>query len=391
MKILHISNKPVYPQVDGGCVAMAKLLESLIAIGSETHHVSISTPKHPLNTEAYPHTIAMPVMASETFVDTSIRVSGAISALLKGENYNLKRFQSTQVEEALRKLVSVQNYDVIVLESLFLCPYITPLRKHTEAKIVVRTHNVEHELWEQQADLASGIKRIYLRSLSKSLKREEIRLLNLADQIWAITQEDANRFRGLGISVPVTTIPVAITLTPETADYSKADFFHLGSLNWVPNQLAVKELTTQLWPLFQGTNTTKLHIAGSFDSGDSEQKNTDSTIVYHGFVEDAADFMRSHGILLTPVRTGSGVRIKLLEALSLGVPCITTPLGAMGITDKENPLFIAETPKEWLTAMQALHDSEVARKELGERGRVYMEKYHSFATVNAQMKVALGT
>jgi glycosyltransferase involved in cell wall biosynthesis len=138
-------------------------------------------------------------------------------------------------------------------------------------------------------------------------------------------------------------------------------------------------------------NTPKLHIAGSFDSGDSEQKNANSTIVYHGFVEDPADFMRSHGILLTPVRTGSGVRIKLLEALSLGVPCITTPLGALGIEDWESPLLIAETPKEWLTAMQTLHDSEVARRELGERGRVYMEKYHSFATVNAQMKAALGT
>lgn len=391
MKILHFSNKPVFPQVDGGCVAMAKVLRSIREIAEETHHICLSTPKHSFQQKAYPSDIIMPVSQTGIFVDTSIRISGAIIALLKGENYNLKRFQSINAEDVLKKLLSNTNYDAVVLESLFLCPYIPVIRKHSKATIVVRTHNVEHELWEQQADQTAGIKKRYLRSLARSLKREELRLLNQADQIWAITHEDADKFRELGVTVPVTTIPVAMDLPEETADYSINDFFHLGSLNWSPNQLAVKELITELWPAFPHEDGVKLHIAGSFDSGDAIFKSDDPMIIRHGFVRDAAAFMRSHGILLTPVRTGSGVRIKLLEALSLGVPCITTPLGAVGIADTENSLKIAETPEEWLAAMQVLHDSAAMRRELGERGRVYMQKYHSFATVNAQIIATLGT
>lgn len=390
MNILHLSNKPVFPQVDGGCVAMARLLQNLEMLFGTVDHIPVSTPKHPFHPEVYPQHIYLPVRDSQTFIDTSLRPVAALRALISGKNYNLERFYSETFAQMLQEVLSQKAYDLVVLESLFTCPYIKVIRQFSKARIVVRSHNAEFQLWEQQAKEASGVKRMYLRSLASTLKREESVLLNSADHIWAITSEDAHSLAQIGVIVPITVIPVAMDIPEEAPDYSCADFFHLGSLNWHPNQLAVQEITEVLWPAFRRNHHAKLHIAGSFaGTGRPAFLTEDQSVQWHGFVEDASDFMRTNGILIAPVRTGSGIRIKLLEALAAGAPCITTRIGAMGIVDPESVLHIAETTKDWITSMHTLCESPEAREKSGKSGQDYMRKYHSFTSVNAQIRSTL--
>jgi len=389
MKVLHISNKPIYPIVDGGCVAMSKMLTNLSMIAENTHHIFINTPKHPFKSGAYPAEITLPLAPEHTFIDTSIQLFPALFALISGVNYNLKRFHTAAIEKQLNHYIQEASFDLIVLESLFLASYISTIRKVSNARIIVRAHNVEHELWEQQAvETNNFLKKWYLGSLAKSLKKAEIRLLNSADQIWTITNEDALKLSELGVEKSIHTIPVAMDIPTESVDYSQADFFHLGSLNWSPNQLAVQTLITNYWPKLRGQTTSHLHIAGSFSESITIQEQ--KGIIVHGFVEDVALFMRSHGILASPVRTGSGVRIKLLEALALGVPCITTSIGAVGIDPGANVLIIANSEEEWIQALLQLSQSQSTRMYLGENARLYMAKYHSFTAVNAQINHALG-
>ncbi|MBI3238586.1 MAG: glycosyltransferase family 4 protein [Flavobacteriia bacterium] len=364
MTILHISNKPIYPQVDGGCIAMAKLLSGLMQVAT-VKHAFVQTPKHPFEPQAYPNEIVLELSPEKAFIDTSIRPISALVALISGRNYNLKRFHNQLVENELLKSIQSQTFGAIVLESLFLAPYIKAIRSVFNGKIIVRTHNVEHELWEQQALAASGLKKWYLRSLARSLKREEITLLNSSDAIWTITNEDAQRFTELGITKPIHTIPVVMKTSAEQA-----------------------RLVSEIWPRFQLDKTQHfLHIAGSFP--ESMEETAAPGIIYHGFVQDAETFMQQHGILVAPITSGSGVRIKLLEAMALGVPCITTSLGATGILYHEGCLEIANTNEEWLAKMNELVLSPEKRKTLGNAAQFYMEKYHSFATVNAQILTAL--
>jgi glycosyltransferase involved in cell wall biosynthesis len=112
-------------------------------------------------------------------------------------------------------------------------------------------------------------------------------------------------------------------------------------------------------------------------------------LVLHGYVEDSFQFMSEHGILVAPVRTGSGIRIKMLEALTLGIPCITTTTGAMGIGTPEEILIVANTDEEWINAMSELAESQELRTRLGQKAKRYMEKYHSFAAINTQIRHAL--
>lgn len=388
MTVLHISNKPIYPLVDGGCVAMSKTLEGLRQIAGTVHHISIHTPKHPFTEGAYPADIPWALPPEKTFIDTSIHRSAAILSLLTGINYNLHRFYSKAFETHLLQFLRENPVDFVVLESLFLAPYLRVIRSISTAKVIVRAHNVEHELWQQQAREASGLKKLYLRSLAKSLKREEYVLLNLADKIWAITEADAQKLTDWGVEKPIAVIPVAMEPAATPPDYTCGDCFHLGSLNWAPNQQTVERLTDRIWPSVYASGGNTLHIAGSF--AESFAPKQQEGVVFHGFVDDATAFMQAHGTLVTPIETGSGVRIKLLEALSAGVPCISTALGATGISAENAGIRIAETDTEWIAAIAAYSASETLRRESGEKARDYIRKTHSFAAVNDQMLASLG-
>ena len=388
MKLLHISNKPVFPLVDGGCVAMAALLKGLTEISDDVFHCYIHTPKHPADRELYPSGTNFALADNATFINTRLSAAGAVSSFLKGRNYNLSRFFSETFSEALKNWLVTEKPDVIILESAFLLPYLAAIRSVSAAKVILRAHNVEHRLWQQQAVQGEFPKKAYLAHLARTLKREELKGLQAVDQVWTITPEDAADLRHLGIKTPIYTIPFAMETAGPLPDYSNADFFHLGALNWEPNKLAVNRLLMSIWPQFSLKSQSRLHIAGSFS--DDFKMDFVPHVQIHGFAENAEAFMLDHGSLVVPVISGSGVRIKLLEAMALGIPCISTPLGAAGILNASGQLKLADSDEEWLAALGEFADSEAVRRSYGEKGKAYIEKYHSFAAVNAQMTTALG-
>jgi len=386
MNILHLSSKPVYPLVDGGCVAIAANLKALSELSDQIGHIYIETHKHPASRDLYPKNTRFGLEEKQSMVSTEISAIGALKGLLTGKNYNLSRFWSSEFADLLQQYLKVNKPDLIVLESLFLTPYLALIRSVSTARIVVRTHNVEHQLWEQQASEASFPKKWYLKKLAKSLKKEEIASLNNVDLIWTLTEEDASQLKKSGVTTPITYIPVAVRTAASLPDYTNPDFFHLGALNWEPNRLAVQRLIGDIWPKLP--NAPVLHIAGSFPE---ELELTPSPVLQlHGFVKDAAAFMRDHGTLATPIVSGSGVRIKLLEAMAAGVPCISSTKGASGIRLHDSPVKIADSDAEWVAALSEFSLSETIRREYGEKGKAYMDNYHSFTAVKAQMLTSLG-
>lgn len=383
MKILHISNKPVYPTVDGGCVAMARLLENLSQVADSVDHICLNTSKHPFVENAYPEQVSFALEPNDCFLDTDITIFGALKALYSGKNYNLRRFYKPEIGCKLRSLIAGKNYHAIVFESIYAAVYLADLRSVSSAQMIIRMHNIEHDLWFQQAQSASFPKSKYLSSLAKSLKKEEIQLLQSADRLWPITTEDQEKLKLLNVTTPARLIRVAIPENTSTSTCS-GDFFHLGSMNWEPNKTAVNRLLKSIWPQFILDNkTSQLHLAGTFFS--EHQFPVTPRAIFHGKVPDSTKFMAENGTLAAPVVSGSGIRIKLLEAMAIGAPCITTQLGAAGIDPEEAGILIAESDSDWQKAMQQLSKSNELRQELGIKARSYMEKYHSFAAVNDQI------
>lgn len=333
MKVLLLTHKPIFPLIDGGCIAMHAFLQNLLHLGYDIQNLSISTSKHPFELKNYPADIQQKIKPESVFINTKINVIKAFQALIKSDSYNVSRFYSKQFEDLIISKIKNLDFDFIIFESAFLLPYLPAIRKHFKGKVLVRTHNVEYKIWERMADFDKNIlKKKYLQKLAKDLKQYETTNLKQVDGLLCISDLDKRLFQSHGIHIPMVTIPVSMKLDENIKfDGNSKDIFFLGAMNWQPNIEAVDALLNEIFPKISAKfPTTKLHLAGSYMSPKLLNLKQENVIV-HGRVENVREFMSQHGVLVVPLKSGSGIRIKILEAMSVATPVIATTIGFEGI------------------------------------------------------------
>ena len=378
MKILYITNKPVYPVVDGGTRAMEIFLESLISCNSEIHMINLATHKHGFSEESIPAAIKTKLKVQSFFIDTRLRAGKAFLNLFSRKSYNLSRFYDKKASLELQKLVKEIKPDCILFESLYSAVYLDDLKAHFAGKTILRSHNVEHVIWQRLAANSSGLKKLYLTKLYKNLKTAEVKLFQQFDKIFAISDDDAKEIKKYVSKEKVVEIPIGLKEKEIHADYSVAEIMHLGSMNWQPNKDSVDFILDKVLPAL--SNPIIFNLAGSYMPAD--KKYHSDSIRNHGKIEDTDEFLSKSGVLLSPVLSGSGVRIKILEAMNIGVPVITTKLGAEGLNIVAGrELIIAETAEEFSEELDNLLNNAGKRSEIGQNGKAYIRKYHNFEKI----------
>ena len=382
MRLLYLTNKPVFPVVDGGCRAMERMLDCFQEQNYTVKHLCVSTDKHPFQKEAYPLSVLEP---ETVYLNTKLSASSAFLDLLLGKSYHISRFNSDVLTKRIVELIESFQPDVIFIESLYLTTTIDAIRKVTKMPIVVRTHNVEHLIWERLAqNTKNPLKAWYLKKLTAQLKKYEIAALSKADALAVISATDAQHFKHLAIHTPMQVIPIALPERVKQNSYSTSTFFHLGSMNWGPNIEAVQELLVEIFPKIREViPDAKLILAGSFmpnKLANSDQKGVE----VRGFVDNPNELFENEGIFISPIRSGSGVRVKLLEALHAGAPVLTTKQGAEGIEQIEG-IVLAETVDEFVKKAITLHDDLTLRKSIGMKGAEFIQTHYSIPSISKKL------
>ena len=375
MKVLHISNKPIYPILDGGCVAISHFLTCLLSAGYDVKHLTISTDKHPFNIDEYPSTLCSIIRPESSFVNTAINPFSALAYIFKKGSYNIDRFNNKRFRSLIKKYLKEQQVDFVVFESIYLANYFSTIREYSNAKIIIRSHNVEYLIWERLANSQSSfLKKLYFKKLSSDLKKVELKTLQKIDGIACISDNDALIFKASGVKTLIETIPVSILNQIKTADYSVNTFFHFGAMNWLPNLESVRWLVNSIFPKIREKDlNAKLILAGNFMP---EEFKTDASkgIEVIGSIGLKDDFFTSNGIMLTPLISGSGVRIKILEAMSFGVPIVTSEIGIEGINAQNNrDILIAKNEDEFISYAIDLSKSIKMREYIGTNAKNTIE------------------
>lgn len=373
MRILQLCHKPPNPPKDGGCIAMNNIGLGLMNKGHELKIITIFTHKHDFEMDNLPESYLEDTGIEGVFVDTKVNIVDAFSSLITQDSYNVSRFFSPDFDIKLSKLLRKKKFDVIHLESLFMAPYIGTIRRHSKAALVLRSHNLEYIIWER---IASGTKNIakkaYLKYLSHKLKEYELSVLSEVDGIAAISTSDQQKYRELGCDTPVINIPFGI----DVANYQPAppkkeiSLFHLGAMDWRPNLEGVLWFVEEVWPLVSKRYPDlKLHLAGRGFSGDAFPNDL-SNVVIHGEVEDAKQFMNDHSVMIVPLLSAGGIRVKIIEGMALGKAIVSTSVGAEGIDFIPGQhLEIANDPIQFANAIIRLVESPEAIEVMGKNAR----------------------
>lgn len=351
MKILQITNKVPYPVKDGGAIACMNLARGFSLLGHQVTILAMNTVKHHITFGEIPESVKE--LAEFKLINVPARispVSALLNLLFSKKPYNATRFISKAFAEELKKILQENEYDVIQLEGLYVCPYIKVIRENSKAKIIYRAHNIEYEIWSRTAIMAHGFEKYYLRNLSKRIKRFETQILNQYDLLVPITSRDGNILNKLGNTKPAHVSQTGIdssVLIPNSKNLNHPTLFHIGSLEWSPNQEGLIWFFENCWDAIREKYPDlKFYVAGRNAPPWFQKMLNLPNVVFKGEVADAYEFMNSKSIMVVPLFSGSGMRIKIIEGMALGKPIVTTPVGTEGISTTSGENIIVVTDAE---------------------------------------------
>jgi len=391
MNILQICHKPPYPAVDGGCIAIKNISEGLIKESCNVKILTISTLKHPFNLKYFPKEFIEKTNIESVFVDTKLNIVDAFSNLVTYDSYNISRFFSPDFNTQLIKTIKKNKFDVVLLESLFTTPYIETIKNHCKTKIILRSHNLEHIIWRRLAkETSNPAKKIYLNLLSNQLKSYEIEILSKLDGVAAISNEDESKYNNFYQGSKIVTIPFGIDVYNYKfnvlSNNNKIKFFHLGAMDWKPNLEAVGWLLKEIWPKILSYNSkAELHLAGKNMPKWLIDKR-DKNVFNHGNVADAKDFMQKYDVMLVPILSAGGIRVKIIEGMALGKTIISTKIGAEGLSYVNNEnILIANSPEDFGKISKTLFSKKDELIRIGENARRHVLENYDQSNISKKL------
>ena len=383
MKILQIFNRVPWPPKDGGAIAMLNMANGFQKLSVDLQIAALNTNKHYISPENLPGSFpgnGKPLIVN---INTDVKPFAAVRNLFSDKSYNVERFYSPAFAEKLRDVLRENKFDIIQFEGLHITRYFDVVRQFSKAPIILRAHNVEHIIWERLAQAGKyGLKKSYLSLLARRIKKYESDIIKRLDGIIAITENDKEIFEMAGCSCPVYVAPTGIDLDKYIIDNLTVEWpsvFHLGALDWLPNQQAADWFLGEIWPkVYAKHPEVKFYLAGRYMPERFRQLKQDGLVVV-GEVADGMRFTNSKAIMVVPLLSGSGMRIKIIEGMALGKTIVSTSVGAEGIEcTNEKDILIADSAEAFVEALSSVISDKKQAGILGENARqLVAEKYNN--------------
>lgn len=335
---------------------MLSMTKAYHKAGHEVTVLMMNTPKHYLVLRTLPEEIQEFANFYAVDVDTSIKLADVLANILfsREESYHVQRFTSQNFRAELERILQLHDFDVVQLESLYTTPYVDTIRAHSDALVVYRAHNVEHEIWERRAESERNpIKRFLFDETAIRLKKYETKTLSSQpfDAIIPITGRDAGILRKLGAEVPVQVSPFTVDM--EDLDQSEVEMeypsvFFIGSMDWIPNQEGVDWFIKEVWPMVHARYPEVCFYLAGRNMPGRYQSSEKLNIKVVGEVEKAATFIKSKAVMVAPLLSGSGMRVKIIDGMAYGKPIVATSVSAEGIGVKDGQhLMLADEPEDF--------------------------------------------
>ena len=389
MKILLLCNKPPYPASEGGPMAMNSIITGLLDAGHHVKILAVNSEKFNVKVSDIPEDYKKKTGIELIDVDLSVKPMNAFLNLFTKKSYHVERFISDDFKARLIEVLDKEQFDIVQLEMLYMAPYVDVIRAHSKAMIVLRAHNVEHKIWERIAkETQSPLKRWYINHLAKTLKEYELNALETVDGIAAITRKDAAFFRKYS-SKPVIDIPFGVypeEFTPKYEIEGKPKFYHIGSMNWMPNEEGIRWFINEVLPkTVEKVYDFVYHLAGrNMPEWLTTMKDPHIDVV--GEVPDAKAFVSNNDVAIVPLLSGSGIRIKIIESMAMGKTVITTRVGAEGILyDEDVNIIIAENKAKMVEAIRSINENPQIAVKIGQAARRLVEETYDNRKIIARL------
>jgi glycosyltransferase involved in cell wall biosynthesis len=283
------------------------------------------------------------------------------------------------LEKQVRSALGESRYDLGIAEHAWCSPYL-PLLKSSCGSVLLDLHNVESVLHQRSAGVSSGLIAAGHRRFAGAMRRLEAQLAPQFDFVAATSTRDAELIEEAAPGTRTLIYPNALPATGLPAVEERDEIAFSGNFEYHPNIDAVAFLMQSIWPEVRRRQPLlRLRLIGRGNEFISHIAPWDGSVEMTGPVEDSSVEIARAKIVIAPLRSGSGTRIKILEAWKLRRPVVATRLAAEGLsaTDGLNVLF-AESANEFADAIDRLQRDADLRCKLSEQGRKIFETAYTW-------------
>jgi len=381
LKILILTHRVPFPQNGGYPIVVCNTIRGLVNLGHEVSLVSLNAKRNLHETEEKDELLAK-INYRVYDIDASVSLFDGLLDIFSKSTYNIDRYFDENFEKLLVRTVKNIKYDIIQFEGLFVAPYVDAVRKSCTSKLVYRAHNIEHQIWERLAQQKSDpFKKFYLSLMARRIKKYELQQINKFSAIAVFTGQDKTTMLYYGAAIPMEVVPLGVDLDHYHPDFEKTEFpslFFLGSLDWMPNREGIEWfLHTFHNDLANEELRVKFYVAGNNIPEEFDDYDVMGKIFIQGEVDDGLEFMNSKSIMIVPLLSGGGMRVKIVEGMAMQKCIISTSLGAEGINYKNGVnILIANTRDEFFKAIRRCVADEDYCKAVGLNARRLVEEQH---------------
>lgn len=307
-------------------------------------------------------------------------VVGGARSLLSSTAMNLAKYRWPVFSEALRAFVHRWKPDIVVAHHLHMGYYLPEV---TGAATILREHNLDSDL---MARYAKTLKNPAMASFAErqvaQIRDAEAKILPRVGRCLMISAEEETKVGDIVQGAKTTVLPGAVDLTeysPINPPGAEADplIVAAGSFDWRPTGEGVVEFVETVWPrVHRALPRAVFRVIGSCPPALARRLQARPGVEVLGRVERVRPHIEGAHAFVVPVRSGGGMRIRILESLAWQIPTVSTPIGCEGVgVQHGRHLLIGNTPAELADAVVRLVKEPVLAQTLRREGRRHVEKH----------------
>lgn len=380
MRILFLSLYPPHPPIDGGRIRTLNILKQTCKQHSVTlvcfEDQAADRPDIEVLEDWCERMVVVPKPAKRIRTLT-MKIRDLASPMPSG----LVDWRSEEMSRELESIVLEEGFDVAHIDQISLAQYHSALHSLPSA---LTHHNVEKILLERNLEMGNGTP--WTRRLRSRLEKDrwgrfEIEATRRSQAAVTVSEEEAHYFRKAGVETPIFVVPNGVDSTYFKRNgmgvHNKTVVF-TGRMDYKPNIDAMNWFVEEILPLIQrSVPEVKLLIVGRDPAPTIQDLGQVDGVHVTGKVDDVRPYYERSSVFITPLRLGGGTRLKILEAMSMEMPVVSTSMGCEGLNILPGiDLLTADTPPDFSDAVLGLLKDQGQTRHLGIHARqTVLQKY----------------
>lgn len=304
----------------------------------------------------------------------------AVGSIIGGRSFIVSRDYRREMQSAFDAALADFQPDVVHIDHLQMSQYV---RFGGPYSTVLDHHNVESTIIRRVAQTDTSLPtRLYAGLEWPKLRRYELDVCRKCDLVVTVSEDDGAALREMEPALDnVHSVPIGVDIDyfqPVDRAAGSRNILSIATMYWPPNVESMLHFHREILPLVRrDIPGCTLTIAGQRPVKAIRDLAADPSVRVTGYVDDPRQTAKDCGVFVVPLRSGSGVRVKILNALAMGLPVVSTPLGAEGLeVESGKHLLLADTPSDFARAVvDVLGDPDLAGSLGCEGRRLVCERY----------------